>query len=209
MLGKIEGKKRRLWQRMRWLDSITDSKHMNLSKPCEIVEGRVAWHAVVLGITKSDMTQPRSNNMLQSLGFPGESEVKDLLANAGDTKDVGQIPEEGISLGEGYGDLLQYFCLGNSMDRGAWSAVLEVAKELDMTQQLSNKQHALVTSCTQRQRQRYIFHMHFYSKVYFFRKIFYLCYVYFMLYSIFVLCKLIRNNIINNNNNYNFALFLY
>ena len=53
--------------------------------------------------------------MLQSLGFPGESEVKDLLANAGDTEDVGQIPEEGISLGEGYGDPLQYFSLGNSM----------------------------------------------------------------------------------------------
>ena len=42
MLGKIEGKRRREWRRMRWLDSITDSKDMNLSKLREIVEGRGA-----------------------------------------------------------------------------------------------------------------------------------------------------------------------
>jgi len=42
MLGKIEGKRRREWQKTRWLDSITDSMDMNLSKPCEIVEERRA-----------------------------------------------------------------------------------------------------------------------------------------------------------------------
>ena len=42
MLGKIEGNRRSGWQRMRWLDSITDSMDMNLSKPWEIVEDRVA-----------------------------------------------------------------------------------------------------------------------------------------------------------------------
>ena len=42
MLGKIEGKRRMEWQRMRWLDSITDSKDMKLSKLCQIVEGRGA-----------------------------------------------------------------------------------------------------------------------------------------------------------------------
>ena len=52
MLGKIEGRRRgRL--RMRWLDSITDSMHMNLSKLQEIVEDRVAWSATVHGVTKS------------------------------------------------------------------------------------------------------------------------------------------------------------
>ena len=51
MLGKIEGRRGRL--RMRWLDSITDSMHMNLSKLQEIVEDRVAWSATVHGVTKS------------------------------------------------------------------------------------------------------------------------------------------------------------
>ena len=53
MLGKIEGKRRRGWQRMRRLDSITDSMDMNLSKLREIVEDRGAWHATVHGVTKS------------------------------------------------------------------------------------------------------------------------------------------------------------
>ena len=53
MLGKIEGKRRRGWQRMRWLDSITDSMDMNLSKIREIVKDREAWHAAVYEVTKS------------------------------------------------------------------------------------------------------------------------------------------------------------
>ena len=53
MLGKSEGKRRRERQRLRWLDSITDSMGMNFGKLLEIVKNREAWHDVVHGITKS------------------------------------------------------------------------------------------------------------------------------------------------------------
>ena len=53
MLGKIEGRRRRGQQRTRWLDGITDSRDMSLSKLWETVKGRKAWRAAIHGVTKS------------------------------------------------------------------------------------------------------------------------------------------------------------
>ena len=68
-------------------------------------------------------------------GFPDGLGVKNLPANAGDIRNTGLIPGSGRSPGEGNGNPLQYSCLENPMDRGAWRAIVHrVAKGSDMTE---------------------------------------------------------------------------
>ena len=71
ILGKIEGRRRREWQRMRWLDGIIDSGHMSLSKLREMVKGREASCAAVHGVTKSQTWLKRLNN-IPSNNIPSE-----------------------------------------------------------------------------------------------------------------------------------------
>ena len=110
MLGKIEGKRRRGWQRTRWLDGITDSMDVSLSELRELVMDREAWHAAIHGVAKSRTPLSNWSDLFFPLGLPGGSDGKESACKAGD---LGSVPGSGRSPGEAKGYPLQYSCLEN------------------------------------------------------------------------------------------------
>jgi len=77
---------------------------------------------------------PNYRFLIRIMGFPGGSVSKQSICNARDAGDTGSIPGLGRSPGGGHGNPLQYSCLVNLMDRGAWRTIVHWVKELDTTE---------------------------------------------------------------------------
>ena len=90
--------------------------------------GCYLWGRTELDTT--EVTQQQQQQQVLQRGFPGGSVVKNPLANAGNTRDVDLIPGLGRSPGGGHGNPLQYSCLENPMDRGAWWATVRRAAKV-------------------------------------------------------------------------------
>ena len=91
MLGKIEGRRRRGWQRMRWLDGITDSIDVSLSKLQETVKDRKVWHISVHRVAESDMTEHNIYNMYTDVYDTLNSEADKRIQLSSDKPDIKEM----------------------------------------------------------------------------------------------------------------------